>query len=434
MGRTKEKSEPVDVVFVHPDLGIGGAERLVVDAALGLQRLGHRVRFLTAHHDPRRCFAETADGTLEVEVFGDWIPRHLFRRLHILFAILRMCFVSLVVLWRSVAGWPPLKAEPGRPFRPRTVFCDQVSAVVPMLKLSKCKVVFYCHFPDKLLSARPSLLKRVYRWPFDFLEEITTASAHAVVVNSEFTRTITRDAFPRLARTNLEVLYPAIDTSVRAKPPSTPPTDRLPGPPFLLSLNRFERKKRVEMALEAFAALLKTGKKLPPVKLVIAGGYDKRVAENSEYLEELRARAAALSLPADRVVFAPACTEAEKGYLLGACECVLYTPENEHFGIVPIECMNAGKPVLAADSGGPRESVVHGGTGYLLEGRAEAWAGALAELLGSPARAREMGDKARPAPPRPAPPRPASSRPRLLVSRSWRLGQGPGVPRTPREV
>lgn len=33
----------VKVAFVHPDLGIGGAERLVVDAALELSALGHEV-------------------------------------------------------------------------------------------------------------------------------------------------------------------------------------------------------------------------------------------------------------------------------------------------------------------------------------------------------------------------------------------------------
>ena len=33
----------VTVVFLHPDLGIGGAERLVVDAALALQTRGHKV-------------------------------------------------------------------------------------------------------------------------------------------------------------------------------------------------------------------------------------------------------------------------------------------------------------------------------------------------------------------------------------------------------
>jgi len=31
------------VGFIHPDLGIGGAERLIVDAAIELQRCGHDV-------------------------------------------------------------------------------------------------------------------------------------------------------------------------------------------------------------------------------------------------------------------------------------------------------------------------------------------------------------------------------------------------------
>lgn len=40
----------------------GGAERLVVDAAVGLQNLGHKVVMYTSHHDPTHCFEETRDG------------------------------------------------------------------------------------------------------------------------------------------------------------------------------------------------------------------------------------------------------------------------------------------------------------------------------------------------------------------------------------
>lgn len=51
------------VVFFHPDLGIGGAERLVVDAAVGLQNRGHKVVIFTNHCDPGHCFDECRDGT-----------------------------------------------------------------------------------------------------------------------------------------------------------------------------------------------------------------------------------------------------------------------------------------------------------------------------------------------------------------------------------
>jgi hypothetical protein len=49
-------------VFFHPDLGIGGAERLVVDAAVALQSRGHTVTIFTSHCDPRHCFDEARDG------------------------------------------------------------------------------------------------------------------------------------------------------------------------------------------------------------------------------------------------------------------------------------------------------------------------------------------------------------------------------------
>lgn len=50
------------IVFFHPDLGIGGAERLVVDAAVGLQKRGHKIIIYTSHCDPKHCFPEARDG------------------------------------------------------------------------------------------------------------------------------------------------------------------------------------------------------------------------------------------------------------------------------------------------------------------------------------------------------------------------------------
>lgn len=59
---SEKTSSPRNILFVHPDLGIGGAERLVIDAAVGLQNLGHNVTILTSYCDPGHCFEEARDG------------------------------------------------------------------------------------------------------------------------------------------------------------------------------------------------------------------------------------------------------------------------------------------------------------------------------------------------------------------------------------
>lgn len=49
----------MQIRIVHPDLGIGGAERLIVDVAVSLKERGHEITIYTSHHDPAHCFPET---------------------------------------------------------------------------------------------------------------------------------------------------------------------------------------------------------------------------------------------------------------------------------------------------------------------------------------------------------------------------------------
>ncbi len=56
-----------------------------------------------------------------------------------------------------------------------------------------------------------------------------------------------------------------------------------------------------------------------------------------------------------------------KSMLLQTARLLIYTPPDEHFGIVPLEAMLNGVPVLAANSGGPLESIVEGQTGWLRD-------------------------------------------------------------------
>ena len=147
---------------MHPDLGIGGAERLVVDSALALKSKNHSVSFLTNHHDEEHCFEETRS-QLKVQVVGDWLPRSIFGKLSAACAYARMIYAAFYVLF-SIDE----KVD--------VIFCDQISLGIPILQMikHKPKILFYCHFPDQLLSKPGTFLKSLYRMPLNYMEEKTT--------------------------------------------------------------------------------------------------------------------------------------------------------------------------------------------------------------------------------------------------------------------
>ena len=405
------------VVFFHPDLGIGGAERLVVDAAVGLQTLGHKVVIFTNHCDRSHCFDECRDGktasllsslrstnvlgTLDVRVRGDWlVPPSFLSRLTILCAILRHIHLVLAIHYSGELA----------KLRPAAYVVDQLSAGLPLLKYltSRTPILFYCHFPDLLLArGRESLVKRAYRVPFDAVEQWSMGFADAVAVNSNFTRGIVAKTWPSLD-VDTKVVYPCVDTAIPASEAALPGDKKT-----ILSINRFERKKDIALAIKAFAKIPTNG-----VRLVLAGGYDARVIENVQYHTELQALATSLNLrhhtvtpsklasPASTLADVPADTQVlfllsvpgpVKDALLRTASLLVYTPSNEHFGIVPLEAMLARLPVLAANTGGPVETIRDGETGWLRDpDDVEAWSGVVKDVLGMPAsEVREMGENGR---------------------------------------
>uniref|UniRef100_H2ZJH8 Alpha-1,3/1,6-mannosyltransferase ALG2 n=1 Tax=Ciona savignyi TaxID=51511 RepID=H2ZJH8_CIOSA len=375
----------MQVVFLHPDLGIGGAERLVVDAALALKSKGHRVSFITAHHDRAHCFEETKDGTFSINVAGDWLPRKIMGGFHAVCAYIRMIYITLYLVFASS-------------FKPDVVFCDQISVCIPIIRLaSRAKVVFYCHYPDKLLTGRESWMKWLYRKPLDWMEERTTGMAHFVLVNSHFTARIFRGAFTSLKDIETHVLHPTINSTtfdkamnsrLRLNNSTLPSTAKY----IFLSINRYERKKNLELAIKALDTLRDrvSHDDWGMTHFLMAGGYDERVSENVNHHKELVRLVENLKLQS-KITFLRSVTSTQKMALLSSSTAVLYTPSNEHFGIVPVEAMYMKKPVIGVNSGGPKETILDGITGFLCKGDAESFADAMLRFVKDPTLSAKMG-------------------------------------------
>lgn len=120
---------------------------------------------------------------------------------------------------------------------------------------------------------------------------------------------------------------------------------------FVLSVNRLDRAKRVDLLLEA-AALD------PGLEVVIAGDGPDRAR-----LEQL-ARDRGVN---GRARFTGRVSEDELADLYSRCLAVFYAPVDEDYGMVPLEAFLSERPVLTTtDAGGPLEVVADGRTGLVV--------------------------------------------------------------------
>lgn len=127
------------------------------------------------------------------------------------------------------------------------------------------------------------------------------------------------------------------------------------------------------------------------VRFAVIGGAEMGW-EQGNFPAELRTLAESLGL-GERVVFTGQTREVPEW--LGALDICVNMSDHEPFGLVIIEAMAAGTPVVAVGAGGPAETLQHGMTGVLLDRRThEALAGALVRLVDDPAERRRLSENA----------------------------------------
>lgn len=131
-----------------------------------------------------------------------------------------------------------------------------------------------------------------------------------------------------------DLIYPPVDTSLyHCKEYGN----------FWLSVNRLYPEKRIELQIDAF-------RQMPNEHLIIIGGYAKG-DHAAEYAERIGAM-----LPPN-VTLRGEIGEEELRELYARCRGHICTALDEDYGLTPLEAMASGKPVVAVDEGGYRETV-----------------------------------------------------------------------------
>lgn len=150
----------------------------------------------------------------------------------------------------------------------------------------------------------------------------------------------------------------------------------------MISVGRLASEKNWEVLLNAVALVLKD---VPQFRLVLIGdGQDRKNLE--DLTKELGIR--------KRVTFLGALAFSEIPAYMKAADIFGFASITETQGLVTLEAMAAGLPVVAVDASGTRDILKNGQQGYLVENNADALAAGIKKLLSNPERMQKFAEAA----------------------------------------
>jgi D-inositol-3-phosphate glycosyltransferase len=142
---------------------------------------------------------------------------------------------------------------------------------------------------------------------------------------------------------------------------------------------------------KGFADVVRALPLVPHAELLLAGGPDRDSLSADPEAQRLQSLARELGVE-ERVRLIGRVSRQDMPALLRSADLLVSVPWYEPFGIVPLEAMACGVPVLASAVGGLVDTVVEGSTGMLVPPRRpDVLAHALRRLLGDPVRRQAYG-------------------------------------------
>jgi len=236
-----------------------------------------------------------------------------------------------------------------------------------------------------------------------WMERTAILDADAIVAVSQGTKADIQAAYPDVDPKRIHVIYNGIDLAEYQKTGETKALTDYgvdPAVPYVLFVGRITRQKGVTHLVDAI-------RHLPPeTQVVLCAG----APDTPEIAAELRAKVEAARKDHPRIVWIEKMvTKQEAIQLYSNCRVFCCPSVYEPFGIINLEAMACRAPVVASATGGIKEVVVDGETGYLVpfdqdpvtsfpsdpEKFARDLASRLKQMLDDPDKCRRYGDAGR---------------------------------------
>ncbi len=269
-------------------------------------------------------------------------------------------------------------------------------------KLYRIPFVLTTHSLEPLRAWKAEQLGSGYAMS-SWMEKTAILDADAIIAVSQGTKADILRAYPDVDATRIHVIYNGIDLAEYQK---TPNTQALldhgvdPAIPYVLFVGRITRQKGVTHLVDAIQYLP------ADTQIVLCAG----APDTPEIANELRQKVDEARRHHPRIVWIEKMvTKPEAIQLYSNCQVFCCPSVYEPFGIINLEAMACRAPVVASSTGGIKEVVVEGETGYLVpfeqdpvtsfpsdpETFAKDLAARLNEMLEDPEKCRRYGDAGR---------------------------------------
>ncbi|NQV00365.1 MAG: glycosyltransferase [Parcubacteria group bacterium] len=226
-----------------------------------------------------------------------------------------------------------------------SIFSGCYSPLAARNSLENCKKIYYCHTPPRFIYDQKDFYfaqvppggRLILRWFINYLKpryEKSIGEMDLIIANS----VNIQKRIKKFLGVDSKVIYPPCDIEGFKWCGSGG---------YYLSTARLDPLKRVDIIVKSFM-------KMPDKKLIVASGGPE--------LPRLKK----LSIGSKNITFTGWLSEKLYRKLVGNAIATLYLPEDEDFGLSPVESMAAGKPVIGIAEGGLLETVTSGLTGNLI--------------------------------------------------------------------
>ena len=331
----------------------GGGERIVLEEAKGLKRLGYEVEVYAPTYDAKKCYPELTK-EIGVKMFLPSFIEKLPGRFAIRMVATSFLAPFLAFNFRDVDIFVGAN-QPGA----WLAFC--------VAKVLKKPYIVYLNQPNRLLYPRP--IDREYGWTttvkdyhllyrlirlvkpiISILDKISITSTNALLANGAYIGGVIENVYGRQTVDAPAGSYHQPTDKLRFNP------GKIIKKPYLLITNRHDPQKRFDYVIRAFAQVVK---EYPNVSLAIPGPSTDHTKELIKFSKKLKV--------SDKVLLLGQVSEADLQKLYKNATVYCYPSPEEDFGLGPLEAGGWGVPTVAWAHAGPTVTVEDGVTGFLAK-------------------------------------------------------------------